>query len=444
MLERPNIVFITSHDTGRHLGCYGIAEVNTPALDSIAADGCRFTRMFSTTAMCCASRAAMMTGLYGQHNGVMSQVNAPFLDSYRDGVRHISHVLRDAGYHTAMFHIHHEARDIDTLGFEAQYARWSALDEEAVYPTNQMADSSAYLPAAQVAEEFVEFVHNKRPIDRPFYAQIGFKETHSGWDFDGVIPDVEKGVYVPDCLRENKAWQEDLPIFQGAIRYMDSAIGTIHDAIENTGLAENTVFIYTSDHGIELGKAKMHLYDAGMGVPLIMRWPRGGIAGGRLCDWLLSNIDIFPTLLELVGIPVPKDIDGVSFRGCFGDEPIPGIRDAVFAQFPDIHLGAREARAIRTDQYKLIRNFFPATLSEFGLDYQNLLPPFVQLFDLEKDPGEWNDVAEDSRYQNVRVELERRLMDWLIKTDDFILKGPRPTLYHMAALEDFRRATSEQ
>ena len=166
-------------------------------------------------------------------------------------------------------------------------------------------------------------------------------------------------------------------MFQGALRYMDSAIGTIRDALEQTGLA---------------------------------------------------------------GVPVPEGIDGISFTSCFGAEPGSGIRDAVFAQFPDIHLGAREARSIRTDRYKLIRNFFPTTLSEFGLASQHLIPPYVQLFDLAEDPGEWNDVAEDSAYCDVRVALDRRLMEWLTDVGDFILEGPRPTTYHVAALEDFRRA----
>ena len=440
MPDRPNIVFITSHDTGRHLGCYGVAEVNTPALDGIAGDGCRFTNFFATSAFCCPSRAAMMSGLYGQRNGVMSMVNAPFMDAYKDGVQHISHVLRDAGYHTAMFHIHHEAPDINTLGFEAQYARWSPFDEDPEYPATAARAAGPYLPAARVAEEFVEFVTEKRPEDRPFYAQIGFTETH---DWDSVPPDVEKGVYVPDHVRENKPHQTHLPMFQGVVRYMDSAINTIYGALEQTGLAHNTIFIYTSDHGIVLGgKAKMYLYDAGIGVPLIMRWPKGGIVGGQTCDWLLSNIDVFPTLLELAGIPVPEDIDGISFTGCFGDEPGPGIRDAVFAQFPDIHLGARDARAIRTERYKLIRNFFPTTLSEFGMRFQHLLPPFVQLFDLVEDLGEWNDVAGDSAYYDVRVELDRRLMEWMADVNDYILEGPRPTPYHVAALEDFRQAAS--
>lgn len=440
MPDRPNIVFITSHDTGRHFGCYGVAEVNTPAVDGLAADGCLFTGLYSTSAFCCPSRASMMSGLYGQRNGVMSMVNVPFLDGYKDGVQHISHVLRDAGYHTAMFHIHHEAYDIDSLGFEASYARWTAPDEEATYPVTEPVASEPYLSAAQVADEFVEFVKEKRPEDRPFYAQIGFTETHD-WGSDPA--DVEKGVYVPDAMRENKAHQQFLPEFQGVIRAMDSAINTIYEALEQAGLADNTIFIYTSDHGIVLGgKAKMYLYDAGIEVSLVMRWPQGGIVGGRTCDWLLSNVDLFPTVLELAGVPVPEGLDGISFAGCFGDEAGPGIRDAVFAQFPDIHLGSREARSIRTERYKLIRNFFPTTLSDFGMSSQHLMPPFVQLFDLVKDPGEWDDVAGDPAYRDVRVDLNRRLMEWMTDVNDSLLKGPRPTHYHVAALEDFRKAAA--
>ena len=124
--------------------------------------------------------------------------------------------------------------------------------------------------------------------------------------------------------------------------------------------------------------------------------------------------------------------------------PGAGIRDTVFAIFPVIHLGAREARSIRTERYKLIRNFFPTALSEFGPDFQNVICPFVQPFDLADDPGEWNNVAEDQAYQDVRTELDRCLMQWLIEVDDPILKGPRPQSGYTEAIEDFRKAMSRQ
>jgi arylsulfatase A-like enzyme len=251
-----------------------------------------------------------------------------------------------------------------------------------------------------------------------------------------VPPDDSKGVHVPDHLKTNPEEHELLPSFQGAIRNMDRAIKTIWDGLEREGLADNTLFIYTTDHGIEFAKAKTYLYDAGTEVALIMRWPQGGLTAGRQCDWLLNNVDIFPTVLELAGVPVPEGIDGSSFAACFDLSAAAGGRDAVFSHFPDIHVGAREARAVRTDRYKLIRNFGPTTMQEYGPDHEHIVPPFVQMFDLEKDPSEWINVADDPDYAPARAELDRRLMQWLIDVDDAILHGPRPDPYVTQSIAD--------
>ena len=432
--SKPNIVFITSHDAGRYLNCYGIDTVNSPALDRLADDGCKFTNMFATSAFCSPSRASMMTGLYPQRHGVESMTHTPILHELKPGVQHLSHVLRDAGYHTAMFHHHHEERDINRLGFDAHYAMSTSMLIHDGY--------TVLLPCHLVADEFVDFVANRRPKDRPFYAQIGFFECHGSWDFGGATPDDTKGVHVPDHLKRSGDQRQELAAFQGAVRKMDTAIKTIWDGLEKQGLADNTLLIYTTDHGIDLEKAKMYLYDAGTEAALIMRWPQGGLTGGRQCDWLLSNVDLFATVLDLVGVPVPDDIDGSSFSACFIDPPLAGGRDAVFAHFPDIHLGARESRSVRTDRYKLIRNFGPTTLSECGQDVEHVICPFVQMFDLEKDPSEWHNVADDPAYAQVRNDLDHRLMRWLIEVDDAILHGPRPDPFTIKANLDFHQAAS--
>jgi len=517
MTDRPNIVFITSQATGRHLGCYGVDAVQTPTLDRIADDGHCFTNFWATSGISSPARAAMMSGLYPQRNGVLDMVHAPYLSAYRAGVKHISHVLRDAGYHTAMFHYHHEARDINTLGFEAVYARhreykadrvenfvkavrgdgyrrfagikygWNYKEKEYREPLTTTADwEDFFLPADRVAEEFAEFVREKRPEDRPFYAQIGFYETRRPFDFGGVAPDKSRGVYVPGHLPEDEGFQrfggnqydaapntvqplqEDLALFQGAVRKMDSAVGTICRALEQSGLSDNTIFVYTTDNGIDFRKSRMYLYDPGIAAGLIMRWPDGGIAGGRKCNRLLSNVDLFPTLLELASVPVPQDIDGISFTRLFADDSGTEIRDAVFAQMPWVDIFVRESRCIRTDRYKLIRNFSPTVLEigEFGPDFEGLVCPFVQLFDLAGDPAEWSNLAEEAAYStpwllrgrrasrdpdtvaadrvhnDARVQLDRRLMQWMKDVDDPILRGRVPSTYYLRGVEDFREAVS--
>ena len=123
MSQKPNILIITNHDSGRHFGCYGVETVHTPAIDALAADGLRFENYFATVPLCSPSRGAMLTGRYPQSTGLMGLTHAPWHWSLNKGEQHLSHILRDAGYHTALFGLQHEAADVQTLGFEALHAQ---------------------------------------------------------------------------------------------------------------------------------------------------------------------------------------------------------------------------------------------------------------------------------------------------------------------------------
>ncbi len=429
-MKKPNILFITTHDTGRHLGCYGIQTVNTPGLDQLAAEGIRFTNFFAASALCSPSRGALMTGRCPQTNGMMGLCHPPFNWSLNEGEKHLSHLLHGAGYHTILLGHQHETRDIDSrLGF----------DEHGIH---RYPDTLQHRPCNEVADGAEDFLRDRAGQKQPFYLQIGFFETHRPFDFGGVTPDASKGVHAPPYLADNEAAREQLALFQGNIKKMDTAAGRILKALRGAGLEENTIVLYTADHGIDFPRAKRELYDAGTGVALLMRWPGGGISGGKTCDWLLGNVDVLPTLMNLADVPQPDNLEGVSFASAFADGGKPP-REHVYTMM-QAHGFGNEARAVRSNRHKLIRHF------EVGREYPvpvDLSNPqrsqpraFAQLFDMEKDPLEQNNLADDPALADVRRELETRLWSWLDEVNDPILEGPvRPPFYE-SAIADFRQA----
>ena len=433
MSQKPNILIITNHDSGRHFGCYGVETVHTPAIDALAADGMKFENYFATVPLCSPSRGAMLTGRYPQSTGLMGLTHSPWHWSLNEGEQHLSHILRDAGYHTALFGLQHEAADVQTLGFEALHA--------------QRGDGGGRCTADEVARVTAEFL--KREVRAPFYAQVGFFETHRPFDFGGVTPDDSKGVFVPPFLSENDAVIADLAHYQGALRKADEAVGIITKGLAESGLADNTIIVFTVDHGIPYPRAKGHVYDPGLSIPLIVRWPGGGIRGGKTCDWLLSNVDFLPTLLHLIGEPIPENVQGVSFSGAFGKGESEPPRDAIFG-----FMQSGELRCTRTKHHKLIRNFEPrrlfATPVDVSVSVSSRWPntaylvtseecPAVQLFDLQKDPNEFHNAAEDPNYADIRAELDGRLWAWLEEVGDPILKGSVPTPYYRRLMAEAGR-----
>jgi arylsulfatase A-like enzyme len=422
-MSQPNILVLTSHDTGRHIGPYGVKTVHTPALDALAADGVRFDQYFTTSPVCSPARGAMLTGRYPQSNGLMGLTHDPWDWTLNAGERHLSHILRDAGYHTALFGIQHETERGAELGFAERHLERGQGQRH---------------PAGEVAAAAAAFLTGEAAARAPFYTQVGFFETHRPFDYGGVELDDSLGVFVPPYLQANDAARAQLAHLQGAVRTLDNAVGAILAALDASGLAENTIVIYTTDHGIEFPRAKWFLYDAGIAVALLMRWPGGGITGGRVCDWLLSNVDFVPTLLDLAGVPIPGNVEGRSFAAWFAGEAAPPPRDAVFAMFQGAN---NESRCIRTRDAKLIRTFTPRRRHELPIDIANVVQrvrcPTVELFDLARDPNEFTDVGGDPAYAAVRADLSARLWAWLEAVNDPVLRGPVPTPYYQEAIAEY-------
>jgi arylsulfatase A-like enzyme len=300
--------------------------------------------------------------------------------------------------------------------------------------------------APQVAEAAVAFLQMRADQEQPFYLQLGFFETHSPFDFGGAPLDDSQGVFVPPYLKTTAAIQRTLAQFQGAVHRVDQAIGRITRALRDTGLERDTLLVFTVDHGLELPRAKWTLYDPGIEVAMIARWPGGDIQGGRTLPWMTSHVDFVPTVLELVGLDVPDNVQGLSFAGGLTGARSTPARDAIFGYYQKF-----ENRCIRTATHKLTRNFIPASLIGYrpgpvDIDepcpHHNATYPVV-LADLQADPHEFDNVANDPAYAKVLAELDDRLWRWLTQQQDPILGGPTQTPFftrHIDAYQHWRSA----
>jgi len=315
----------------------------------------------------------------------MGLTHKPWGWSLNEGERHIAAILRDAGYETTLVGLQHvTSGDPRKLGYNN------------VLSKNRKADET--VRAAR------DFLLKSRQADRPFYMEVGFFEVHRPFT-EGE--DEEKGVFIPPYLKDTPEVREDLARFQGTIRFFDKCVGEILDTLKQGPAAEKTLVVFTSDHGIPYPRAKWSLYEPGIENPLIMSQPKTALQGGKVYHQLMSNVDFLPTLLDLLGVKIPENLQGYSFKEVIEGTKTKSPRREVFAQRTSHALRDNTSRAIRTDRFKLIRYFEPGRVIEFPIDSvpQRVAEhterpkrkpgqrPVVQLFDLKDDPYERKDLA---------------------------------------------------
>ncbi len=427
VVKRPNVVIITWHDTGRWFGCYGNKFVHTPNIDSLAADGYRFSNYWSTSSVSSPSRTSMLTGKYPATHGVKGLCHGPMNYSIRENEHHLSKVLRDAGFDTYLFGWQHETtHDLvhERLGF------------------NHICYNDPTPPAEFTADTFDHFLAHRSAQAGPFYAQIGFAETHIPFDMGGVKPDSSNGIFIPGYLQNTPGARQTIAQLQGAIKKADSCAGAIIGALKKYGFDENTIVVFTCDHGVELKRAKATLYDPGMEVPLVMRWPAGRIMGGKVSDMLSCHADFYPTLLELLELPVQKDVQGISFVKVFNEGNPTPIRSEIFGSFIDQH------RCIRTDSFKLIVNFEPhAEYTQLPVIFENaqkypIFPfvdkqwPIVELYNLKNDPNEFVNLSFNFEYAATKRKLMKKLTSWMKASGDNLIKAPQPSPWFERTMQD--------
>ena len=405
---RPNILWIAVHDLGTRLGCYGYDSVKSPNLDKLAETGVRFTKSFAAAPFCSPSRGAMITGNYPHVNGLMGNVNLGW--NWDPTNLTIAKALGAVGYETFLMGYQHEAPNdrLDLLGF-------------------QQAESAGGR-CKKVAPRVAEFLKERAGNSQPFYLRSGFFEVHR--PCDKYKPEDPAAMSMPSWLADTPGAREDLAQYDGCIRDMDTAVGEILNALDEAGLADNTLVLFTTDHGSPFPRAKSTLYDAGINTTLLMRWPRG-FEGGRVLDEMISNVDYFPTVLEAAGAKIPQDIQGRSFLPLLLNTPYEP-REEHFSGSSVYDNDVK--RALRTNRYKYIHNLHPGpelmladaegSLTRRDLGNDHLAPRTeFELYDLQSDPLEKKNLAGRPEYAEIEGRLAQRLREIRAQTRDPYLSG---------------------
>lgn len=408
-MARENVILIHWHDLGRHLTCYGADGVESPTLDQLAADGIRFADAHATAPLCSPARGSLFTGRYPHRNGLVGLAHHGF--EYHSDVRTLPSLLADAGYRSALFGMQHESADPQRLGFDSVDVSDSRCD--------------------YVVEQSQDWLRRHADDDRPFFLTAGFFETHRPYPADEYKPSDTSDIAVPGFLPDTDDVRDDLAGLHGSISKADAAVGRLLGTVAELGLDSSTWIVFITDHGLAFPRAKSTLYAEGTGVALIMRPPTQRHVEPQVYDDLFSGVDLTPTLLDLLGVDIPDDVDGDSHASALVESPgAPVVRSEVFTE-KTYHDAFDPIRAVRTKDYSYIENLAarPAlllpldiadSLSARSLDSEAIQQdrPRVELYDLRSDPYERNNVADDPSYAGVRATLAATLSAWRAETAD--------------------------
>ncbi len=412
----PNIVWLTAEDMGPQLGCYGYPLVRTPNLDRLASEGARFTRGFMTAPVCSPSRSAFNTGMYQTTIGAHHH-RSHRGDGYRlpEGVRLITDHLRAQGYFAA--NVKSAAPGVTGTGkTDFNFAAKKPYDGD---------DWS------------------QRRSGQPFFAHVNFRESHKGPAFPEArqqreLVDPAK-VPLPPYYPDHPVVRDEFANYLDAIDLLDTKIGKVLKRLEEEGLVENTAVFFFGDNGRCLIRGKQWLYDAGIHVPLMVRWP-GGIKPGTVVEDPVSSIDLTATALWLAGLERPEKMQG---QVMFGPQARP--RDCIFAARDRCDMTVDRIRCVRTRHYKYIRNFMPerpytqhndyiesnyptlAVMKQLHAEgklnatqalFMQPRKPEEELYDLLADPHEVNNLAGSAQHQGILRELREKLERWIEETND--------------------------
>ena len=415
-----NILYVHTHDTGRFIQPYD-ASIPTPNLMKLAQTGTLFRNAYCCGPTCSPSRAGLLTGQPPHQNGMYGLAHRGF--SLNDYSKHLANYLKQFGYETVLFGMQHECKNPNGIGYDRVF----------VDPRREAEDLTSWdLSNGDAAIAYLREKH-----DKPFFMSYGLAHTHRPFlEIDySINPDYLK---VPHCLPDNAQTREDYAGFVTSAMRADMCIGRVLEELDRQGLTEDTLIIYTTDHGIAFPHMKCNLYDTGIGVSLIVKY-KNNPSAGKIKDGLVSHVDIYPTLCDMLGIPKPEWLTGHSLMPLLNNEA-DEVNEAVFSEVT-YHAAAEPQRCVRTKRYKYIRrygvndDYVPANIDEgqsktFLLD-EGLLSKHIEremLFDLSMDPAERCNRIDDPAYADIADEMRAKLAKHMEDTDDFAGSGqwPRP------------------
>lgn len=412
--DRPNILWITVEDMSPQLGCYGDKTVPTPNVDRLAAEGVRYTRAFSTYGVCAPNRSTLITGMYPTSIGAMHMRNwkrTAAIDKITDkallaiptyeavpppDVKCFTEYLRAAGYYCSN-------NSKEDYQFQAPVTAWDESSKEAHW-------------------------HHRPTPNTPFFSVFNFEITHESKVFEQLTEQVTDpgDVVVPPYYPDTPTVRRDLARNYDNIAEMDRRVGRLLKELEDDGLMDDTIIFFFSDHGTGLPRAKRWVYDSGIHVPLIIRYPDKSNANTTNGE-LVSFVDFAPTMLSLLDIPIPQYFQGQPFLGARKATP----RKYVFAFRDRMDPALERIRAVRDVRFKYIRNYRPdlpyigfipyrdqmammqeinqltaeKKLSTNQWQFTARRKPLEELYDTETDPNEIHNLASDPGHFDKLFEL---------------------------------------
>jgi len=409
--DRPNFVWIVGEDLGPHLGCYGEAQAITPNIDRLAREGARFTRAFTHAPVCAPSRSGLITGRYptsiGSHH-MRSQLLRP--------PPAFTRYLREAGYFVA----------------------WPGkTDFNFTVPTDAFDSTKNWLTNFP-RQPFFAFIN----LNVSHESQIRADKEQREKNVSRLKPAERRDparVEVPPYYPDAPEVRRDIASYHDLATAVDYRVGDVLKALEQHGLASNTVVMFFGDHGWGMPRGKRWVYDSGIRVPLIVRWP-GKIEPGSVREDLVCFLDFAPTVLSLAGVTVPSEMQGHIF---LGPHRAPE-RKYIFAARDRMDETYDRIRAVRDRQFKYIRNFHPELPCAQRIQYMELMPtmavwrewnaqgklsgaqklffaktkPREELYDLDADPHEIKNLAGSWKHRARLRELRTALDRWMAETGD--------------------------
>lgn len=421
-----NILYIHTHDSGKILSSYGY-DVPTSNIKNFANDATIFNNSFCVSPTCSPSRAALLTSIYPHESGMLGLAQRGFSIDYD---KHLVNYLNKNNFHTLLCGIQHEAG-------------WYLDHEEGAkaigYKENITSSNEGYRQEdltiwdQKNAGNLCKWIddYNK---DKPFFISYGMYATHRRYP-DVIDEEIDENMVNPPYpIPNNKETRKDHARYMTSAKSADYCFEKVIQSLKYNNLYENTIIIFTTDHGLANPFSKCTLFDSGIAVSLIMRVPDSN-SKGKIVDNLVSHIDVFPTLCDLLGLEKPSYLNGKSFIKSFDDVEA-DTRDEIFAEV-SFHTSYEPIRCIRTKRYKYIRYYDASYLkiNESNIDESLSKDYFVQndldkqmkyeeaLYDLYYDMGERNNLIDNTEYYKVKISLKEKLDKHLKETNDIILNG---------------------